>query len=145
MDWLTEASGGVELHEILDVITAGSLIGFCLIPTAVVVILIGLITRLIKRRKKRSGDNKNTNNKNPDNKNKVSTTKEKAPVLQLGTTPKRKRGTGLGMTGAQLHAELNYDTVDSHALDNMTEPNHSMDLNMEFDSKGKIMKNRRKH
>jgi len=141
MDWLTDASGGADISEILEIFTAGSLLGFCLIPTFVVLFIIAFVKGIIKWRKKRKKVSSNSENKTSQAKN-----EDKIGVVQLGKAPvkRNKKHAGLGMTGAQLHAELSYDTVDSSLLDNIVEPNHSMDLNMEFDSKGKSINRRRR-
>lgn len=140
MDWLTDATGGVDISEILDAITAGSLITFCLIPTFILLIVIAIIVKIVKRRKAKKNKHKSQIKSN----SKGNTNKDKIQEVQLdkGTKHfKTKRRYGLGMTSSQLHAELGYDTVDISVLDNIKEPEHSMDLNMTFDNTNKTKKN----
>lgn len=141
MDWLSDATGGGDISNAIDAITAGGIVAFCLIPTFTLLIIIALIVKIVKWRKAK----KNKHKEKVNNSNKQNTTnKSKIQDVQLGKGTKNnktKNHHGLGLTSAQLHAELGYDTVDTSVLDNIIkEPEHSMDLNMTFDSNGKNKK-----
>lgn len=147
MDWLSDASGGGDISGAIDAITAGGIVALCLMPTFTILFIIVLIVKIVKWRKVKKSKRNKHNKPNKPNKHKetVNSDTNKIQDVQLGKDTKRraKKRISLGLTSEQLHAELNYDTVDVSVLDNIKEPEHSMDLNMTFDSNGKVRKTRK--
>lgn len=124
MDWLTDATASGSISDVLGALTAGGILALCLIPTFTLLIIIAIIVKIVKRKKKKG---KNANN-NKNTKQKTECT-DKITEVQIRNKQKHR---GLGMTSSELHSELNYDTVDINKLNNMKEPEHTMDLNMTF-------------
>lgn len=137
MDWLTDATSFDNIHEIFDAISLGGILGLLLVPSFVILLTIGIIAKLAKKRKKHK--NKTEHNEN----NKVAKVELIRPD---GTRIEQSSVSGLGLTDSELQKELSYRTVDSKVLDKFTEPEHVMDLNINFDSKDshKSNKGRRK-
>lgn len=147
MDWLTDATTGNDIQDIIDALTAGGIVALCLVPTLVLVVVVAIIYRIAKRKKakriqeeesKHNGVNEQcTTNKSKSNEIKSSVRIDSdIQDIQIADS-RKKRVTGLGMTSRQLHSELNYQTVNSKLLDNIDEPEHTMNLSLEFDEKGR--------
>ena len=132
MDWLTDATTSGSISDVLGALTAGGILALCLIPTFTLLIIIAIVVKIVKHKKKK-GKNA-SNNKNTKQKTECT---DKITEVQIRNKQSHKNHRGLGMTSAELHSELNYDTVDINKLNNMKEPEHTMDLNMTFGSNNK--------
>lgn len=132
MDWLTDATTSGSLSDALGALTAGGILALCLIPVFTLLIIIAVILKIVKRKKKK--DKSTNDNKNTKQKTECTDKITEVQVRSKQNHKNNRNHKGLGMTSSELHSELKYDTVDINKLNNMKEPEHTMNLNMTFGS-----------